>query len=606
MGGGLGNPADPFAALRAPPEGLASHAWQLEPVQPHERAHLWIDAAAPLLDGFLTRVARGQGALEIAMGEALDALAVGDRTLRLRYSGIADYARERLGISERKAHDLARLARDLRSRPILRAAVRSGVVSVSKAQAIMPVAHGDAEAAWVGRAHTDTVRALRAAVRAAGDAPAEDDGRWERVCVALSPDARATVDEAMGLAGKVLGHAAPTWQRVEAICAEYLGAHPVEVREEETSSLHDPVSDSLEAAREGLEREMNRWDFLERVEPVAVPELAGDGEVPSDTAFSLTLSEDGAVAVSEAHRLDARLRELARMRASWDELVGHLGLLVLNTGVWRHMGFTDFGHYCAERLGMAGRAVEQRVALERKLHVFPSLRTALREGRVSYEKARLVAQHADDTTVDAFIARAEASTCIALRRELEAAEEARMSARGELAVRVPRRVASLLDAACRAAREAAGTWLGPGECLVRVAEHFIGTWKEALKTRSTPQRRVLARDRGWCQVPGCSRPATQAHHVEFPRRVPVARRLGRRVEPDGDVCGASPALRAQGVDPGVGAGAGCAAVGARPGALSRRVPAPSPVPLSRFAGARGTRVRRERFGGEGDTDDHAP
>jgi hypothetical protein len=203
------------------------------------------------------------------------------------------------------------------------------------------------------------------------------------------------------------------------------------------------------------------------------------------------------------------------MREGWDELVGHLGLLVLDTGVWRDMGFSDFGHYCAERLGLSARAVEQRVALERRLYALPSLRTALREGRVSYEKARLVAKHADDTTVEALIVRAEESTCIALRRELDVAEEAQMSARGQLDVRVPRRVASLLDAACRAAREAAQTWLTPEACLVRVAEHFIATWKEPLKTRSTPHGRVLARDRGWCQVPGCSRAATQAHHLVY-------------------------------------------------------------------------------------------
>jgi hypothetical protein len=517
MGGGHCNPVDPFAGLRAPPEWLATHAWQLEPVQPHERAHLLRDETARLLDGYLTRVARGQGALEVAIGEALDALSIGDRTLQLGCSGITDYARERLGIAEGKARDMARLARDLRARPLLRAAVRSGVVSVSKAQAIMPVAHGDAEAAWVERAHGDTVRALRAAVRAAGKDSAQDDERWERVCVALAPEARAKVDEAMALAGKLLGHAAPKWQRLEAICDEYLGAHPVDVRDDETSSLHDAVEDWLEAAREGLEHDMSRWDFLEVIDPVAVPTEPSGDDAPTGAAFALTLSEDGAVAVSEARRLDARLRELARMREGWDELVGHLGLLVLNTGVWRDMGFSDFGHYCAERLGMSARAVEQRVALERRLYALPFLRTALREGRVSYEKARLVAKHADDGTVEAFIARAEASTCIALRRELEAAEEAQMSARGQLDVRVPRRVASLLDAACRAAREVAGRWLTPEECLVRVAEHFIATWKGALKVRRTRGQKVLERD-GWCTVPGCSRPSMQSHHVVFRSR----------------------------------------------------------------------------------------
>jgi 5-methylcytosine-specific restriction endonuclease McrA len=517
MSGGDVHRVDPFAALRAPAESISGLAWQLQPLQPHERPHLLRDETALLLDGLLARVARGQGAIELAIGDALDALSTGDRLLRIGYSRLHDYARERLGsLTEHKALDLARLARELRARPLLRAAVRSGVLSVSKAEAILPVARGDAEASWVERARGETVRALRAAVRAAGKGPEEDE-RWERVQVALAPEARAKVGEAMALAGKLLGQAAPRWQRLEAICAEYLAEHPTEVRDDERSALHDPVSDALEAAREGLEHEMNRWEWLETIEPVAVPEPS-DGEPRSHAPFALTLSDDGVVAVSEGHRLDSRLRELDGMHERWDELVGHLALLMLNTGVWRDMGFVNFAHYCSERLGMSERAIQQRAALERRLHALPSLRAALREGRVSYEKARLVARHADETTVDALIVRAQASTCIALRRELEAAEEAQMSARRVLDLPVPRRVASLLDAACRAAREAAGKPLSPQECLVRVAEHFIATWKDAVTARRTRQQRVLARDDGWCTVPGCSRPAMQAHHVVFRSR----------------------------------------------------------------------------------------
>ncbi|OFX22035.1 MAG: hypothetical protein A2V77_09910 [Anaeromyxobacter sp. RBG_16_69_14] len=55
-----------------------------------------------------------------------------------------------------------------------------------------------------------------------------------------------------------------------------------------------------------------------------------------------------------------------------------------------------------------------------------------------------------------------------------------MCARGELDLRVPRGVGALLDAAVRAAREAAGYWLSPGECIARIAEHFVGTWEKAL------------------------------------------------------------------------------------------------------------------------------
>ncbi len=57
------------------------------------------------------------------------------------------------------------------------------------------------------------------------------------------------------------------------------------------------------------------------------------------------------------------------MRDGWDELVGHLGLLVSMLGLWRTMGFASFAHYCAERLRVlavaracAGRGSELAIA----------------------------------------------------------------------------------------------------------------------------------------------------------------------------------------------------------------------------------------------------
>ncbi len=105
--------------------------------------------------------------------------------------------------------------------------------------------------------------------------------------------------------------------------------------------------------------------------------------------------------------------------------------------------------------------------------------------------------------------------CVDLRRKLEADDEKQMCARGELDLRVPSRIAALLGAALRAAREDAGRWISPGECLERVARHFIETWGPALAERSTLQKKVLERDRGLCQVPGCSRAAAQVHHVAY-------------------------------------------------------------------------------------------
>jgi hypothetical protein len=88
--------------------------------------------------------------------------------------------------------------------------------------------------------------------------------------------------------------------------------------------LRWPVSVAgwLESAREALEEETRRWAFLCPVEPVAAP-----------VAAPAALGEDGDADPLRLphhlpHYLDDELRALVAMREGWDELVGHLGLLV--------------------------------------------------------------------------------------------------------------------------------------------------------------------------------------------------------------------------------------------------------------------------------------
>jgi hypothetical protein len=279
-------------------------------------------------------------------------------------------------------------------------------------------------------------------------------------------------------------------------------------------SLGYPVSDWLGPLEEHLEKEMNRWHFLEKVEAVEAPRLASLSGADASLGGA-----DAEVSLVVPARVDAELQALAAMRDRWDDLVGHLAMLVRYHGLWRDMGFASFAHYCIERLGMSVRAVEQRAWLARRLYHLPSLRKAMQQGRVSYEKARILAADClDDDVVEKRIEWASGKTCIELRRAAEAVEDQQMRADGALRLRIPRRVDGLLLASFRAARKVAGRWLTPGECLGRVAEHFIDTWKDLPKGRSSPERRAVERDTGLCQVPGCSRAAVHAHHVLYRAR----------------------------------------------------------------------------------------
>jgi len=443
---------------------------------------------AQQVETLLRNVRSGQGALDVTIGEGLDALNVGRRAMDLSYSNIGDFAREELGINASTATKMARLARRLRDRPLLREAVRRGQVTARKAEIVAPVAVGDHQLRWILRAKAETVRSLKVAVKAPADS---DEEEWVNFCADVSPEKLPALDEGLRLAGVIIGATATKNQRINAWGQEYLSSHPAPPDDRADDVLFGS-EEEVEALKERLEQENRQWADLAKVDPLQAPQSSEE---------------------IDPWRIAAELKEHVEKRDRWDEVFGHLAMLFKQSRAWELLGFASFGHYCEERLGMAERTVMQRVALERSLYRIPFLRRALREKRISYEKARIIARHAEGEEVQGWIEKAETMTCLALRRAMQDKDEAQMCARGTFTAWMPVSVAEVVKAAFRAARAAAKRWLSAGECLVALAEHFIETWKAKLKQANTLQRRVRARDRHFCQVPGCSRAAVHAHHI---------------------------------------------------------------------------------------------
>jgi hypothetical protein len=441
------------------------------------------------METLLRNLSSGCGALDVALGEGLDALTVGRRAMDLKYSNIGDYAREELGINASTAVKMARLARRLRERPLLREAVRRGELSARKAEIVAPVAVGDDQVQWILRAKPETVRSLKVRVKAP---PEPDDEEWVNLRAEVSPEKWPVLDEGLRVSGVVIGATATKMQRVNTWGQEYLSSRPAPADEHADDILFAP-EDELEPLKELLEQENQQWAGLATVEPVKASEFSGE---------------------IDPWRIHEELKGLAEKRTRWDEVFGHVAMLFKRSRAWEPLGFASFGHYCEERLGMAERTVAQRVALERSLYRIPLLRRALREKRISYEKARTIARHAEGDEVQGWIEKAETMTCVELRRAMQDKDEAQMCARGTFRVWMPVSVAEVVKAAFRAARAAAKRWLSAGECLVTLAEHFIETWRAQLKQANTLQRRIRARDRHFCQVPGCSRAAVHAHHIK--------------------------------------------------------------------------------------------
>ncbi len=346
---------------------------------------------------------------------------------------------------------------------------------------MLPVALGEAGAEWVERARVETVRALEKAVRAVRSG--DEDEEWTRLRVRLSPEDRATVDEALAIAGKLMpGSSRP--QRLEAMAQEYLAEHALEAGDDRGGAAGGSFraeSDRLERRKAELELETDRWSFLPRVVSVAAP-VAGSPGFEQMTALEI----------------DRALRDLAVKRESWDRLLGYSAYAVRRSGLWHIAGFASFQHYCAERLGLSARTVEQRAALEKRIWQVPALRAA-RDGGLAYEKVRVLSR-LPDREIEAWVPRARELTCVALEAELEERDEAQMRAARVLRARVPIRIALALQAAFRAVRATEGRLLDDGRCLVLVARHFVQTWKPHVRKARTLSQKV--RERGARGVSG--------------------------------------------------------------------------------------------------------
>jgi hypothetical protein len=484
-----------------PVASLAGYAAPPLELPPFTRAELetWFRGGEPEADEcehLLAWAARARGSLDLAIGEGLDALRHRDRLAELGYH-LDDYAREVLDLGKRAAENLARLGAGLRTRPLLRDALRSGRVRIRAAETVLPVAVGEAEALWVERASGQTVRELEEAVRAVR-APPEDgeEEEWVRLRTHLPPNERLVVDGALAAAREQLPGSTRI-EQLEALAQEYLGEFSTHGDSDETRPLGPGfracgVVPGTQRAARGAETD--RWAELPPVPELAAPHVAFDE-------------------TSTAQEIDARLRALARLRAGWDRLIGFCGHAVKRSGMHVLLGYDGFRQYVEERLGLPARAVEQRVALEKRLWDSPALQEARRQG-VSYEKLRVLARM-PETDISPWVPRALEATCIALKREVEGERERQMRARQKMLVPLPSRVAVLLAAAIESVRARFGRVLSTGTCLALIAFHFLTSWRGAERRSKTRSQKVRERDQGWCQVPGCSHRAVHSHHLDF-------------------------------------------------------------------------------------------
>jgi len=455
------------------------------------------------LDEALVRVARSLGAFDLALGVTLGRLFEGDRLAQLSYAREADYARERLGLPPSSMFQCVRLARELKSRPLLREAVAAGMVSTRKALAVLPLAVGDLEAGWTEAASRISLREIEGAVKAAGKESPEERFEAEAILLPMTAGQQARFDAGLAWAKRSIGPEARRWQCTEAMCQEFL------------SSFAEWDGGGLRGQGEASAPP----PLAPRAAKLVTRQLAA-----VDEALDVIRGIEEASPGSDALGLDARARRLVLARRRYDETFG----ILANRIQWRLtlevLGYRSFEEYCDERLGARAGTVRQRTWLERRMRDLPALRQAMRSGRLTYSKALAVARHATPFDIEDRIARAEATTCQQTEREADAEEERKNRGAGARRLWGPKdAVRTVRDAIAAAqARSLAerGVAIDAGEALAVIADHFVEVCEAHTPTNRRPwvsrfRREVLQRTGGLCAVPGCSRAAVHVHHIVF-------------------------------------------------------------------------------------------
>ncbi|MFO0581628.1 MAG: hypothetical protein U0229_05105 [Anaeromyxobacter sp.] len=447
------------------------------------------------------KLAKGCGAKDLALGEGLAALRQHD--LKLGYNGIGDLALDRLGIDPAHARWLAAMAGKLAVRPLLRAAVVSGELSLRKADAIVDVAFGDQERRWLELAKVRTVRELEAATKPGTD---PYDQGWRELLAKLDDDPvqREGVKEAFGIASVVLGDLdAPRWKVLQAISMEFLGGFPLPEHLEGGSSGVARGEAGPDVGRGGVDAESSG---VARVSPTPAPPAAAPASPPWPRPRPRVLLRE--------------LEELVKDRILEDERLGRALVLVKFFRAWKvaalpQHGIRGFEAFCVEVLGIAPSTARQRMTLERNLRSLPELRAALRDGTLSYEQARAVAKVATPADVKTRIETAAAKPALDTRREVREEQDRRMWRTGEVKFPVPKDVDALFRDAVTSARLRAGPGLTPGQALFMMSAHFTETWVDLALALGKKADEVMKRDQGRCQVPGCSHRAEHVHHIRF-------------------------------------------------------------------------------------------
>ena len=476
------------------------------------------------LDARLTELARNGAPLRRALARIAGTFVERRAWEPLGFARLADYARERPGLSARELYDLAHVDAALAKLPAIGAALASGRLGWTKARLLCRVATPEDEGLWLAAAGRLSAAALAREVRAidvdsleAGALdPLEDEpGEREVLRVRAPRHVKSRWSNVKRTLRRVVGGWLPTETCVELVSAEVLSAIRLEV---------DPAA-LLPFAR-------RVHSGMADPELVAEPALTPNVPAPASPFVEALVAglED-----AEPRELDARLRRAAALEQSLLTRIGPLLLAFVAARAPFKLGFRSLDSYARERLAMSPRKARAVLRLERACALAPALNDAWRSGRITPSQSQVLVplmlaagsepfhsawvERAADVTVrrledDVEHALASGAFDPALLPELPEGLQIGAEHMGPetdvWVANVPADVGRLFRACLGSVARRLNT--GPGAALEAMFDHCIDTWY-----CPTPrEHRVFARDGFRCTVPGCtSQRNLHAHHVLF-------------------------------------------------------------------------------------------
>ena len=461
---------------------------------------------------------------------------------RLCYARLADYARERPGVSARQIQELARVDNALAGLPALEQALVANVLSWSKVRLLAGVATAEDEHGWIARAQALPTRRLerevRERARPAGLGDPDEAAPARRVALRCTPAVREKWSLVSEVAERVAGQHLRAGEVLEWVAAEAFSALSID------PGLAEPEAEPPPRRHGDSETSPRAASRL--------PARAPAGRLPHAIPSLAAGLED-----ADPFDLDRRLRRAVRLEQTLDAAIAPL-LRIVRCAEYEWSGdYQPLGDYACDQLGMSARKARALLRLERAGDVCPELRAAYRRGRISWVKAQcllpLLLLELDGEWRPAWV---DWATRVTLRRLAQDVERALLLRAGhplawqrckfqperaqdpipsgerqmcapdvdpeatqQLAWRLPRDVALLLTAVretLRARLTAPGRRVPTdGEVFDELLDGALAAWtlRDPGARRPDP---VIERDGYRCAIPGCtSRRNLQDHHVVF-------------------------------------------------------------------------------------------